>query len=183
MATLVPPITVEDYKVLPETGPNYQLIDGTLYMSPSPTRFHQHLSRNLEFIIFQWIKAGGGGEVYNAPLDVYLDDVNVFQPDLIYVSAGNLDLLTDAGIEGGPDLVVEILSPSTEKLDLGPKKKIFASHGVKEFWAIDPKTRSVEIYDLAANVDAPAMTLAETDQLESSILPGLKINLKEVFDF
>ena len=183
MATLVSPITVEDYKVLPETGPHYQLIDGSLYMSPYPTRFHQHVSRNLEFIIFQWIKGGGGGEVYYAPFDVYLDEVNVFQPDLVYVSPGNLDILTDAGIEGAPDLVVEVPSPSTRKIDLGPKKKIFAGHGVKEFWAIDLKTRGVEVYDLAENVDAPVKKLSETDQLESSILPGLKIDLKEVFDF
>ena len=183
MQTLAPLLTIEDYKVLPETGPHYQLINGTLHMSPAPTRFHQHVSLNLTNIVYNWINSSGSGFIYNAPFDVYLDEFNVFQPDLVYVSPKNLHILTDAGVEGAPDLIVEILSPSTRKIDLGPKKKIFAKYGVKEFWAVDPNSRQVQKFELEKSVDSPSDSYDENDTLESAILPGLKIDLNKIFDY
>ena len=121
MATLAPLITAEDYKVLPKTEPQYQLVEGSLHRAPAPIRFHPHISRKIEFMILKWIEAGGGGEIYNAPFDEYLDKTNVFQLDLVYGSTENLSILTDAGAGCALDLVIEILSPDTRKLDLGPK--------------------------------------------------------------
>jgi len=183
MATLAPPVTVEDYKLLPETGPQYQLVEGSLHMAPAPTRFHQHVSRNIEFMILKWIEAGGGGEIYNAPFDVYLDETNVFQPDLVYVSKENLGILTDAGAEGAPDLVIEILSPSTRKLDLGPKKKVFARHGVKEMWIVDPEPKTIDRFLLAVDSETPAQRFTVNDSFTSEILPGLTIEGPKVFAF
>ncbi|CAN5266487.1 Uma2 family endonuclease [soil metagenome] len=180
----IPPLTVEDYKILPETGPRYQLIEGALYMAAAPNRYHQHISRNLEFLIFRWIKDGNapGAQVYNCPFDVYLDEHNVFQPDLVYVSPENASVLTDAGCEGPPDLVVEILSPRTRKIDLGPKKKVFARSGVRELWIIDPEPRQITIYDLASSPDAPVVVHGETDSFSSILMPGLVIDAAEVFE-
>ena len=181
MGTLAPPITVEDYKVLPETGPRYQLVEGSLEMAPAPNRFHQDISRNIEFAILQWINTGGGGKVYDAPFDVYLDDTNVFQPDIAFISPENLGILTAAGAEGAPDLIVEILSPSNRALDLGPKKKLYARFGVKELWMIDPEPRTISKYSLRDDAQNPIETISESGFLESDLLPGLKIAGAEAF--
>jgi hypothetical protein len=78
--TNFPPLTVENYKLLPETGPRYQLIQGDLYMAPAPNRFHQEISRNLEFELQGYLKRNPIGKLFDAPFDVYLDEINVFQP-------------------------------------------------------------------------------------------------------
>src|SRR6202030_4211036 len=101
VTTRSPPLTVENYKLLPETGPRYQLIQGDLYMAPAPNRFHQEISRNLQF-----------------ELHSYLNEINVFQPDIIIVLNERLGILTEEGAEGAPHLVIEILSPKTRRLDL-----------------------------------------------------------------
>jgi len=183
MATLLSPITADDYKILPESGPRYQLIEGALELAPAPNSAHQQISGNLFLIIGNWTKsAGHGGKVIAAPLDVYLDKFNVYQPDIVYLSPDNLGILTTIGIEGAPDLVIEILSPSTRVLDLGPKKKNFARYKVKEFWAVDPAAETIEVFDLCTEPDSPVRSLARADQLESAIFPGLVIDLEEVFD-
>ncbi|MDA0814322.1 MAG: Uma2 family endonuclease [Verrucomicrobia bacterium] len=180
--TLTALVTVEDYKVLPETGPRYQLVEGDLYMSPAPNRYHQDISRNIEFMILKWIETGGGGRIYYAPFDVYLDEVNVFQPDLVYISAENSGILTDIGAEGAPDLVVEILSPGTRRIDLGPKKKVFARHGVKELWIVDPEPRTIDRFVLEGEAFATAEQFSEADSFSSVILPGLTIVGTKVFE-
>ncbi len=183
MATTAPPLTVEDYKVLPEAGPRYQLIEGDLHMAPAPNRYHQHNSRNLEFLILDWINQGfaPGAEVYDAPFDVYLDNTNVFQPDILYVAPDNTGILTEAGCEGAPDLIIEILSPRTRQLDVGPKKAVYASHGVKELWVIDPESKWIEVFELAVSVETSAHRYGETDRFETRLLPGLVIDAAKVF--
>ncbi len=79
----IPLLTVENYKILPETGPRYQLIEGDLYMAPAPNRYHQDISRNLEYILLDYLEEHPIGKLYDAPFDVYLDDYNVFQPDIL----------------------------------------------------------------------------------------------------
>ena len=114
---------MEDYKVMPETGPRYQLI-----RVPAPNRYHQSISFTLARLNGNWIDSGERrGVAYTAPFDVHLDEINVFQPDLLYVRPENLDILTEAGCSGPPDLIIEILSPRTREIDLGPKKKTFAA--------------------------------------------------------
>lgn len=181
MEISTPPLTVEDYRILPETGPRYQLVQGSLHMAPAPNRYHHHISRNIGFMILKWMEAGGGGELYQALFDVYLDEVNVFQPDLIYVRLENTHILTDAGAEGAPDLVVEILSPKTRQLDIGPKKKVFAMHGVKELWIVDPEARTIGQFDLQTEVEKPSKQHLENDTLTSETLPGLQVDCAKVF--
>jgi Uma2 family endonuclease len=183
MAMTAPPLTVEDYKVLPETGPRYQLIEGDLHMAPAPNRYHQHISRNLEFIILNWINQGNapGAEVYDAPFDVYLDNTNVFQPDILYVAPENTGILTESGCVGPPDLIIEILSPRTRQLDVGPKKVVYARHGVKELWVIDPESKTIEVFEFAISVETPAHRYDWTDRFERPLLPGLVIDAAKVF--
>jgi Uma2 family endonuclease len=176
-----PPLTVEEYKNLPETGPRYQLIEGDLYLAPGPNRFHQDISRNLQGGLHRYLESNPIGILYNAPFDVYLTEIDVFQPDLIVVLNPNRSILTDAGAEGPPDFVVEILSPKTRQLDLVNKKRVYARLGVKELWIIDPEAGTVTIYRFEQNPDEPAGVLYPSDTIDTPLLPGFSMQVSAVF--
>ena len=181
--TAICPLTRHDYEALPETGKRYQLIGGELRVAPAPNRYHQEVSKNLEFVLHPFVKSNGLGKVYNAPFDVYLSDYDVFQPDLLFVSNERRSILTDKGAEGAPDLVIEILSPSTEHNDRNTKFSTYAQAGVTEYWLIDPDARAIELYRFQESVDTPAQTaiLGENKTFGTPLLPGLEISIEEVF--
>ena len=145
-------------------------------MAPAPNRFHQDISRNLQFQLHSYLKSNPIGKLYNAPFDVYLDEYNVFQPDLIIVLNEHADILTEAGAEGVPDLIVEILSPKTRRLDLVNKKRIYAIRGVRELWIVDPESRVVATHCFAEGGTESVSEIAESGVLTSALLPGLKIS-------
>lgn len=177
-----PPLTVKEYKLLPETGRRYQLIEGDLYMAPAPNRHHQRISRELEYVLMRYLEEHPIGELYDAPFDVYLTNIDVFQPDILFVSNQNLRILTDAGAEGAPDLVIEILSPKTRELDLEQKRRVYAREGVRELWIIDPEPKTVTVYRFEEDPSAPVLTRTASEKLTSPIFPGLEIDLKRVFE-
>src|SRR6516162_2614808 len=177
-----PPLTVENYKLLPETGPRYQLIQGDLYMAPAPNRFHQEISRNLQFELHSYLKRNPIGKLFNAPFDVYLDEFNVFQPDIIVVPNERLEILTEEGAEGAPELVVEILSPKTRRLDPLNKKQEYARAGVKELWIIDPEPRSIMIHQFASTGKEEIRQVLEEDTLSSDLLPGFNLDVAGIFE-
>src|SRR5438445_9899908 len=146
-AVQMAPLTVEDYRLLPETGPRYQLIEGDLHMAPAPNRYHQDISYNLVMIIGKYLEKHRIGKVYAAPFDVYLDENNVHQPDVLFVSKKN-NILTPGGAEGAPDFIVEILSPKTAFLDKKSKRRVYARSGVKELWIVDPHLKTNPAYFL-----------------------------------
>ena len=176
-----PPLTVAEYRNLPETGPRYQLIEGDLYMAPAPDRFHQDISRNLEVMLANYLSEHPIGVLYDAPFDVYLTDTDVFQPDLLIVLNENRGILTDAGAEGAPDLVVEVLSPKTRQLDLVTKKRIYARMGVKELWIIDPEPKEVAVYRFDQDTTEPVAKLGRQEELNSPLLPNMAIRIGEIF--
>jgi Uma2 family endonuclease len=176
-----PPLTVAEYKLLPETGPRYQLIEGDLYMAPAPNRYQQTISRNLEYILMRYLEEHPIGELYHAPFDVYLSNVDVFQPDILFVSNDNRRILTDAGAEGPPDLVVEVLSPKTRNLDLIQKCRVYAREGVRELWILDPEPQTVLVYRFEEDLSNPVVTKTAKETLTSPIFPGLEIVLEKVF--
>jgi len=167
--------------MLPDTGPRYQLIEGELYISPAPNRYHQVISRNIEFMLMKYLEAHPIGEIYDAPFDVYLSETDVFQPDLVFVAKENFGILTDAGVEGTPDCVIEILSPSNAYLDKKSKLRVYARTGVKELWIVDSETRRVQVYDLPQNAETPAAVHGEKDSFRSPHFPGLEIRGSEIF--
>ncbi len=177
----IPFLTVENYKILPETGPRYQLIEGDLYLAPAPDRYHQEISFNLEYQLRSYIEKHPIGKLYHAPFDVQLDEYNVFQPDIVFISAENSDILTDAGAEGAPDFIVEILSPKTARLDRDNKRRVYATSGVRELWIITPETRQIEVYSLAQDATDPVSTYGEKDIFESALFPGLRFNAAAIF--
>jgi Uma2 family endonuclease len=176
-----PPLTVEEYKNLPETGPRYQLIEGDLYMAPAPNRFHQDISRNLQGALDRYLERHPIGILYNAPFDVYLTNTDVFQPDLLVVLNPNRSILTDAGAEGPPDLVVEILSPKTRQLDLVNKKRVYARLGVKELWIIDPEPGTVAVYRFEQSQVDAVEVLFPSDTITTPLLHGFSIRAASIF--
>jgi Uma2 family endonuclease len=177
-----PPLTVENYKLLPETGPRYQLIQGDLYMAPAPNRFHQEISRNLQFELHSYLKGNPIGKLFNAPFDVYLDEINVFQPDILVVLNERLGILTEEGAEGAPDLVIEILAPKTRRLDLANKNQECARAGVKELWIIDPIPRTIVIHQFALDGVERIRQVDEENTLSTDLLPGLTLAARTIFE-
>jgi Uma2 family endonuclease len=173
-------LTVANYRDLGEGPPHYQLIEGEILLSPAPNRYHQVISRNLEFILMRYLADHPIGEIYHAPFDVYLDDLNAYQPDIVFVGTERKRMLEDDGAHGAPDLVVEILSPSTTRLDKR-KRAHFAKHGTREFWQIDPNLQQIQRFDFARDPAKPVQIIDEAEVFESPLFPGLKISAAEVF--
>ena len=174
-------ITTEEYRLLPEGGPRYQLIEGELYMSPSPNRFHQVIVRNVFRVLDAHLTEHPTGALYFAPLDVHLTQHDVFQPDVLYVSNERADILVDEGVRGAPDLVVEVLSPGAQQIDRDLKRKAYAAAGVEEMWIVDPSDKSVSIHRLMENAEEPVAVHHKGISFESPLFPGLLIDCAEIF--
>ena len=145
-----PPRTImEVFKMLPE-GTLAELINGQIYMSPTPTNLHQRISRKLLIALSDFVESNNLGEVFYAPLDIYFDKTsNAVQPDIIFISRDNTSQPLDKIPYGGvPDLLIEILSPSNNKHDLVTKKDLYEKFGVKEYWIIDPTSKESIVYQL-----------------------------------
>jgi Uma2 family endonuclease len=174
-------LSYEDYCAVPTDGRRYQLIEGELFVGPAPTSRHQRISRNLEFILHGHVSARGLGEVFDAPIDVILDRETVVQPDLLFVSSARAAIISERGVEAAPDLVVEILSPSTEALDRGPKRQLYARYGVVHYWIVDPEARSLTEYVLQSGQYALRATHPAAQTCTTAVFPDLSINLPVVF--
>jgi Uma2 family endonuclease len=172
--------TYEDYLKTPEDE-RYELIEGELIMSPSPIPKHQRISRKIEFILEKYVTENDLGEVFYAPCDVYLDDENVIQPDILFISKDRLNIIGEKNIQGAPDLVMEIISENTAYRDFVQKKRLYAKFGVKEYWIVIPEEKLIEIYTLKDNTYTLYKTYYKDDILESPYLRNLKIELKGIF--
>src|SRR5438093_5402169 len=171
LQTKAPQITRYDYEGMPQGPPYYQVVEGDLVMSPSPETYHQSIAGRIYSQILGFLEKKPIGEVFIAPLDVFLTDVNVYQPDVVFVSNRRRSMITEHGIEGAPDLVVEILSPGTARFDKGSKRKVYARTGVQELWLVNPELRLVEVYELGRDAERPAATPGEKATLSSPLLP------------
>lgn len=174
------PVTYEAYAGLPDDGMRYEVLEGTLEaMSPSPTANHQTVGGDL-FLRLQSCKSDF--LVFVAPLDVILSRTNVLQPDLLLIHRSRSEIVTKRGVEGAPDLVVEILSPSSRARDKVRKMKIYAKHGVPEYWVIDIDTRTLEQYVLTETGVYELIELFESgDTVSSDKLPCASFALDELF--
>lgn len=181
LAPVHPAITRSDYEGMPEGPPYFQLIEGELVMSPSPATRHQRAIMRLSFPLHHFVADNKLGEVFLAPLDVFLNEFNVYQPDIAYLSAARAGLAVENGIEGPPDLCIEVLSKSTERHDKVIKKKIFAQAGVREYWLVDLAARTVTVYDLATDPNTPVNVFNSADTLKSALLPGFELELAQIF--
>lgn len=149
-------ITWRDAQQMPDDGKRYEAIEGDLYVIPAPKRLHQWVSHLLAVALHRLLVEPGYGEVYEAPFGVEFPTTGEgAQPDLQFVSRERLDIIGDDGVRGAPDLVVEILSPTTAARDRGVKLKPYRRHGVARYWIIDPDAEWVEVWGFPGGADRP----------------------------
>lgn len=168
----------DDYEQLDEDV-KCEIIDAELIMTPAPLTNHQRISREIFLKILNSSK--GEGELFYAPIDVYFNNHNIFQPDLVYVKQENLAIIQEKGIIGAPDLIIEIISPSNSYIDRYVKKAKYEQFEVQEYWIADPGNKTLEIYNLIENQYKLFLFLAEDGLVNSSVLEGLSFELSEVF--
>ena len=177
----VKPFTYDEYLRLPDDGKRWEIIRGELLMTPAPIVLHQRISRNLGWVFVAHVEDRGIGEVLYAPTDVVLSHTNVVEPDILYVSTERSHIITEKNIQGAPDLIVEILSPSTEARDRTDKRGLYAEYGVREYWIVDPEERIVEVLVLEEDEYRLYVRYEEKDVLLSPMFPDLEIELRRVF--
>jgi len=173
--------TYEDYRELPNDQKIYQVIGGRLLMVPAPSTRHQNVSRNLEFIIWSFVKDHNLGVVYDAPIDVVFSSTDVVQPDIVFIAKNRLAIVKEKGIFGVPDWVIEIVSPSTRKIDIKLKKDLYERFGVREYWMVYPEDEKVEVYLLKGGDYKLRGVFLKHDILQVNTIERLKVNLEEVF--
>ena len=172
--------TYKDYCATPDDE-RYELINGRLMMVPAPNRKHQKILGRLYIELTRFSQDHELGEVYVAPFDVFLSDTDVVQPDVLFISRAREHTLTDENVRGAPDLVVEILSPSTASKDLGYKHDLYGKHGVLEYWIVDPSAETVAVHRQENGRLGLAATFGRRDTLRTALLDGLHIKLDDVF--
>ncbi len=172
-------LTYEDYVEFPDDK-RYEIIDGELYEMTAPTVRHQVLLGNL-FIIFKpHVRRQRLGSVYMAPIDVIFAENDIAQPDLVFVSESRRNIIQDHAIVGAPDLVIEILSPSTAAHDRNRKADLYARYGVAEYWMVHPETETVEVRRLRDGEYGDA-SIYESDLVSTPLIPGLDVALADIF--
>ncbi|MFO7845692.1 MAG: Uma2 family endonuclease [Balneolaceae bacterium] len=179
--TLTELTTYDDYRHLPDDGKQHQIIGGELYMTPAPTPYHQEISLNLASILNSYVKQHKAGSVYTAPIDVVLSMTDVVQPDLVFVAQKRLNIITKRNIVDAPDLVVEILSESTETIDRQEKMVLYEKHGVKEYWIVDPSEKAIEQNVLKENTFQLMATISGNQTLNSLVIEKFTFTADDVF--
>jgi len=174
-------LTYEDYAALPNDGNRYEILEGELAVTPAPSTKHQTASGNLFFLLTQHIKANDLGKLFHAPVDLILESTSVLQPDLLFVAKARQNIITDRAIEGAPDLVIEILSPTTSRSDRVTKAQIYARHKVPAYWIVDPEQEAVEVYLLNVDSYRLAVTLQGETPLPVPPFADLKFAAKDLF--
>jgi Uma2 family endonuclease len=175
--------TVADFMALGEGPPYAELINGSIIMAPSLFRSHQTVIQRIYQMIQNHLDANPSGEAYLAPFDVHFGETDVLCPDLSFFSPERRALLSDRGAEGAPDLVVEVLSPSTARRDRKDKREIYTRHGVRELWLVNTELETIEIFDLPRQPDQPVAVLENGThpEITTDILPGFSGPLAEIF--
>lgn len=167
---------------MPSDGKRYELLDGELYMIPTPTTQHQRIVARIFVLVHEFLSSRQAGEVLFAPLDVVFDDRNVVQPDLLVVRSERCAAITPAYVAGPPDLVVEVLSLGTASYDREKKLHVYARAEVPEIWYVDGATETVEVLNLSKNRQYTLTAQAQAKgTIASTVLPGLSVDLRKIF--
>jgi Uma2 family endonuclease len=177
-------LTYDDLLLFPDDGMRHELIDGEHYVTPSPNTKHQVVVGNLHLLIGNWLRANRIGRVMLSPFDVVFTKFDVVEPDLLYLSNERAaQVLTAANVQGVPELVIEIGSPTTRKRDETLKRRLYERAGVSEYWVVDPELDVVRIYRTGeAGFEKPVELSREAgDVLSTSLLPGLDLPLDLIF--
>ncbi len=175
--------TYQDYLKLPEEpGYRYEVLEGILVKDPSPNVMHQRVLRRLIRLLEDYFsEIDPEGEVFFAPLDVTFQEITVVQPDLLYISGKQKKLVEETRIDGPPNLVVEIISPSTSRKDRIQKRNIYQKAGVQHYWLVHPEERTLECFALRDGVYSLVASGMDKDVVEHPDFPGLTIFLETLW--
>ncbi|MES2767242.1 MAG: Uma2 family endonuclease [Bacteroidota bacterium] len=171
--------TYSEYSTLGE-GVIFEIIDGEKIMSPAPNRQHQDISSEIFFRLKKFVNEQNLGKVYSAPIDVVLAENQVVQPDVLFVSKERPNLLKPFGIDGAPDLIMEIISPSSVKYDRHVKLKLYEQANVREYWIIDGANTSIEVFFKEGESYELVSFAAETGKVYSNLLKGFEVGIEEI---
>ncbi len=176
--------TYEDWLNFPNDGWKYEIINGVLHMAPPPAINHQRSSGELFRRIANYVKDNDLGEVLEAPCGVQLPNQPApVEPDIFFVKKERLDIIGDQYVAGPPDLIVEILSPSTVQYDRDDKFKLYQKAGVPEYWLVDYEAKTIELFTLVEGDYTPAGNYAGREVVASTQLDGFKISVESIFNF
>jgi Uma2 family endonuclease len=186
MEVLIKKITYREFREMEFDDSDsfeYELINGELVQKQSPTVTHQRIAKRIVRYLDPYALKNNLGEVLFAPLDVVLDDGNAYHPDVFFIKKERSFIVneTEQVVMGAPDLVVEILSKGTAVYDKGDKKDIYEKYGVREYWLVDPLSKSVEVYSFADQRLKLKQYAAENDMVKSIILEGFELKVEEIF--
>ncbi len=174
-------LTYDDYCELPNDRNRYEILDGELSVTPAPRTKHQSISGHLYRILANHIVANQLGDIYAAPTDVILAPTNVVQPDLVFVGNDRRGIVTERAIEGAPTLVIEILSPTTERTDRQTKAQLYAKYQVPHYWLIDPDQQTLEAHELAVDRYTLIIKAQNSEVFTPSLFSGLAISLADLW--
>ncbi len=172
--------TLDDLFALPDDGKRYELVEGQLTEMPAPSMAHAIVVANLLRLLFA-LRSAIGLETFTAPMAVFLRSQDLLQPDIVGLLPNSRARRVKAGIDGPPDLVIEVLSPSTRDHDLLTKRALYGLAGVREYWIVDPEARTVERLSLHDDALHRASLASVGESLESPLLPGAAIPLAAIF--
>jgi Uma2 family endonuclease len=180
---LIPKLTYRDYVLLPQDGKRHEIIDGEHYVSPAPFVSHQDLVVELTIRLGGFVKAHRLGRLLVAPTDVLLSPYDIVQPDLLFVSNERAAIVGLKNLQGAPDLVIEILSRSTSRLDKVLKLKAYERYGVQAYWIFDASRKGVQPWERTEDSlhRKRFLSAAVEDVLTSPLLPGFELPLAELF--
>jgi Uma2 family endonuclease len=176
-------MTYDDLQRLPDDGKRHELVGGVLQVTPAPDVRHQQIVLELGMRLRTFARANDSGTVLVARVDVRLGDADVVEPDVLYVARGGRARITQRWIEGPPELLIEVLSPSSRRADAVVKRQLYEHHGVLEYWLVDPESDSVRVYRRTDErlEQVAELTAAANDVLTTPLLRGLELRLIDVF--
>ena len=170
-------LTYRDYEALPNDGRRYEIHDGELSVTPAPSFDHQLILMNLLRVLIQHVPSVAPGLLLSAPLDVILADeaaeTTIVQPDILYIAPDRIARASRRGLEGGPTLAVEILSPSTRTIDRVTKRSLYARYDVPHLWLVDPDARTLEAFTLEGGRYVLAVSATGGDAIDLPPFSGL----------
>jgi Uma2 family endonuclease len=176
-------LTYDDFVLFPDDGMRHELIDGEHYVTASPNMRHQQISMNLVLLVGNWLEEHPVGRLFHAPFDVVFSTYDVVEPDLLYVSKARSNVLTAPNVQGAPDLVIEIGSPSTRRRDETIKRRLYERSDVLEYWIVDPDIEVVRVHRRSGDSFARPIELSREadDVITTTLMPGLELPLARIF--
>ena len=183
MTSVLSKLTYEEFQTLPRDGSKrLELIEGEVYMTPSPNTKHQRTVVKLLRLLGDHVEQQDLGEVFIAPYDIVLSKWTALEPDLLFIRKDRASIVTDANVAGAPDLVIEILSPSNKAYDRKTNLRAYEKAGVPEIWYFDPEEQTAEILNLGGDgFYVVTAKLSGDAALVSKALPRLPLTLNRVF--